>query len=152
VTVRRPVELVEALDLINRWWFAYDECRFDVLAGLVTADVGHSSRTDTGNHPFEDFIRVVETGRDPVIAHLREHRAGSPYPLRHNATNVHIVDERGEEVEVASYLFVTNIVDGTPSALSSGICTFTVRREPDDLCRLAQLDVVLDFEATGPST
>jgi hypothetical protein len=146
-----PIEPAEIHDLVNRWWFAYDEHRFEVLDGLLTDDVHHSSRTDTGDHPYEEFIQVVETGREPVIRHLREHREGSPYPLRHNATNVHVIENRGHEAEVASYLFVTNIVEGLPSPLSSGICTFTVRRESDGACRFARVDVVLDYAASGPA-
>ena len=79
-------------------------------------------------------------GRDDVMAWQTQHRLDSPYPLRHNGTNVHIVERRGNEADFRSYIYVTQIVDGV-SNLSTGIVTGTVRREGDDL-QIAALHVV----------
>ena len=51
---------------------------------------------------------------------------------------------RGEEADFASYIFVTQIVDGV-SPLSTAIVNGTVRVE-DGALRIAALHVVLDTE------
>ena len=76
------------------------------------------------------------------MAWQTDHRINSPYPLRHNAANVHVVEVRGDEATFASYIFVTQIVEGV-APLSTGIVTGTVRFEPGGL-RIAELNVVLD--------
>ena len=103
-----------AHELIHRWWLNYDEGHLDVLEGLLTDDCHTSSRTDTGDHPFEEFIRSDCHGRATAMAWMREHRKQSPYPLRHHGANIHVTAERGDELDVASYLFVTQIVDRRP--------------------------------------
>ena len=55
-------------ETIHRWWFNYDEGRFDLLEELLTDDVEFTSRTDSGTHPFEDFIRSEQSGRADVMA------------------------------------------------------------------------------------
>ncbi len=133
-------------ELLGRWWFNYDEGNFDVLAGLLTDDADFTCRTDSGATDYEDFVRSDLRGRAEVVAWQTEHRMNSPYPLRHNASNVHVVDERNDEATFASYIFVTQIVEGV-APLSTGIVTGTVRSEPDGL-RIAELNVVLDTMAS----
>jgi hypothetical protein len=130
-------------DLIGRWWWNYDEGRFDVLAALLSPDAHFIARTDTGTTAYEAFVRCDVTGRDEVMAWQTDHRVNSPSPLRHNGTNVHVVEQRGDEATFASYIFVTQIVDGAVANLSSGIVTGAVRREEGTL-RIARLEVVLD--------
>jgi hypothetical protein len=72
-----------------------------------------------------------------------DHRINSPYPLRHNAANIHVVEQRDDESTFASYIFVTQIVDGAVANLSSAIVDGGVRIE-DDALKLARLEVVLD--------
>ena len=72
-----------------------------------------------------------------------EHRRNSPYPLRHHGTNVHIVEQQGDEATFASYLQVNQVVDEMPSPIPGGIVTGTVRQEADGL-RIAALHIVLD--------
>jgi hypothetical protein len=138
-----------AHELVNRWWFTYDEGHLEVLAGLVTDDCHTTSRTELGTHPREEFIRSDCRGRDAVMAWKREHRRLSPYPLRHNAANVHVVAERGDELDVDSYLFVTKIVDRQPSALSSGLVHWTLRLT-DDGYRVSAQHTVLDSIESAP--
>jgi hypothetical protein len=138
-----------AHELIHRWWFNYDEGNLDVLQSLLTEDAHLISRTETGQHPFEEFIRSDSQGRELVMAWTKDHRAHSPYPLRHNSVNIHVTAERGDELDLESYLFVTQIVDRTPSALSSGLVHLTLRLTPDGY-RIARKEVVLDSIESAP--
>jgi hypothetical protein len=129
-------------ELLGRWWFNYDEGNFDVLAELLSEDAHFTCRTDTGTTDYEEFVRSDLRGRAEVMTWQTDHRINSPYPLRHNAANVHVVEERGDEATFASYIFVTQIVAGV-APLSTAIVTGTVRSELDGL-RIAELNVVLD--------
>jgi hypothetical protein len=136
-------------ETINLWWFNYDEGHLDVLEALLADDCHTSSRTELGTHPHEQFIASDSRGREAVMAWKKEHRKHSPYPLRHNATNVHVVAERGDEVDVESYLFVTQIVDRKPSTLSSGLVHWTLVRTPDGY-RVREQHTVLDSIESAP--
>ena len=80
-----------AHEFISRYWFNYDEGHLDVIAALLTDDCHLSSRTETGLHPQEEFIRSDNHGLDAAMAWTKDHRKHSPYPLRHHAANVHVV-------------------------------------------------------------
>jgi hypothetical protein len=138
-----------AHELVHRWWWLYDEGHLDVLEDLVADDCHTSSRTELGTHPHEDFIRSDCHGREAVMAWKREHRRHSPYPLRHHAANVHVVAEEGDELEVASYLFVTQIAGRRPSTLSSGLVRWRLVRS-DDGYRVREQHVVLDSIESAP--
>ena len=43
-----------------------------------------------------------------------DHRKNSPYPLRHNGTNIHVTNANDTEAEFRSYIFVTQIVAVLP--------------------------------------
>lgn len=135
-------------EFIHRYWFHYDEGRLEVIAGLLLDDCHLSSRTETGQHPYEEFIASDNHGREAAMAWTKDHRMHSPYPLRHNATNVFVAEERGDEVDVESYLFVTQIIDQKPSPLSSGIVHWTLTRT-DDGYKVKRKDVVLDSIASA---
>jgi hypothetical protein len=130
-------------DLVGRWWWNYDQGNFDVLAGLLTRDMRFSCRTDTGITDFEEFVRIDVTGRDDVMAWQTDHRINSPYPLRHNGTNIHVVEQGDNAATFASYIFVTQIVEGAVANLSSAIVNGAVSVEDGDV-RIARLEVVLD--------
>jgi hypothetical protein len=146
--MRRMIEPAAIQDLVGRWWFNYDEGNFQVLEELLTDDVHFSCRTDSGTTGYEDFVRADHTGRDDVMAWQTDHRLKSPYPLRHNGTNVHVVEQRGAEATFASYIFVSQIVGGV-APLSTGIVNGTVRLYGDEL-RLAAFEVVLDTADSKP--
>jgi hypothetical protein len=133
----------EAQELIGRWWFAYDQGLFDQLNSLVTEDVHFTVRTDTGKTDYEDFVNADVHGRTDVIKWQTEHRLDSPSPLRHNGANVHLAGTRGEDVLIQSYIFVTQIVEGKVSNLSTAIVTGSVRRAHGEL-KISSLHVVLD--------
>src|SRR5438874_1543777 len=109
------------------WWFSYDEGHFDFLAAHLTDDAHFMCRTDTGMTDWEDFVRADVRGRDTFIEWQSQHRLDSPYPLRHHGTNVHVVEQRGDEATFASYIHVTQIVDGQVSPIPGGIVNGTVR-------------------------
>jgi hypothetical protein len=142
------IQIAEVLELVGRWWWSYDEARFDVLTELLTDDAHFTCRTDTGKTDYEEFVRADIRGRDDVMAWQRQHRLDSPYPLRHHGTDVHLTARRGSEAEFSSYIFVTQILDGV-SNLSTAIVHGTVRHDGDAL-RLAALHVVLDTETSKP--
>ena len=137
-------DLSAVQNLIAAWWFDYDQATFERWPDYFTADARFSCRSDSGQTSFEEFIRADISGRDAVLAWQIEHRSNSPYPLRHNATNVHLTRSGATDADFRSYLFVTQIVGGAVSNLSTGLCVGTVREE-DRALRFAEMRVVLDF-------
>lgn len=129
-------------ELIGRWWWNYDEGNFGAFPDFFASDAKFTCRSDSGTADYEEFVRADVRGRDAVVAWQAEHRTNSPYPLRHNGTNVHLVDVRGDEADFASYILVTQIAGGV-SPLSTALVTGTVRVE-DGALRIAALHVVLD--------
>jgi hypothetical protein len=142
------IEPAALQDLVARWWWNYDEGNFAVLRELLADDVHFSCRTDSGATDYEEFVRADHHGRDAVMAWQTQHRLDSPYPLRHNGTNVHVVEQQGDEARFASYLFVSQIVGGV-SPLSTAIVNGRVRRDGDALL-LTELEVVLDTMDSKP--
>src|SRR3954447_10411026 len=137
------IEPAYVQDLMNHWWFSYDDADFDQLSQLLTADVHFVCRTDTGQTDWEEFVRADITGRDAVMDWQRPHRMGSPSPLRHNGSNIHVTRQGDDQADFASYILVTHMVGGSPTPLPSGVVTGTVRLEDGEL-RIAALKVVLD--------
>ena len=127
-------------DLVAGWWFDYDQGNFEAWPDYFTADSHFSCRSDSGATAFEDFIRADVSGRDAVLAWQTDHRRNSPYPLRHNGTNVHLTSGS----DFRSYIFVTQIVGGAVAPLASGYCLGAVREEGSRL-RFADMRVILDF-------
>jgi hypothetical protein len=73
-----------------------------------------------------------------------EHREQSPYPLRHNGTNIHLIGTEEGDSRFRSYIFVTQIVGGGVAPLATGICLGSVRHE-ENRWRLSDLRLMLDF-------
>ena len=90
---RTTIAISDVLELVGRWWWNYDEAHFDVLTDLLADDAHFTCRTDTGKTDYEEFVNADVRGHDDVMAWQREHRLDSPYPLRHNGTDVHIADD-----------------------------------------------------------
>jgi hypothetical protein len=143
------IEPAHLHDLVARWWFNYDEGHFDVMEGLLTDDVHFTVRTDTGRVSWAEFATGESRGREQVMTWQISHRGDSPYPLRHHGTNVHIVEQAGDEATFASYIHVTHVADEMPAPIPGGIVTGSVRQERDGL-RIAALHVVLDTETSQP--
>jgi hypothetical protein len=142
------IEPAAVQDLVARWWWNYDEGNFKVLDELLTDDVHFACRTDSGVTDYEEFVRADFRGRAAVMEWQTDHRMHSPYPLRHNGTNVHVVAQRGDEAAFSSYIFVSQIVGGV-SPLSTGIVNGVVRLD-DDVLRIAEFEVVLDTTDSVP--
>ncbi len=130
--------------LIAGWWFDYDQGNFDAWPAYFTADTRFSCRSDSRATAFEEFVTAHVQGRDEVVEWNVEHRKDSPYPLRHNGTNVHIVSGSDDECTFRSYIFVTHIVGMAVSPLASGIAQGSARLE-DGRLRFSELQVILDF-------
>ena len=142
-------DLAAVQNLLAGWWFEYDQGNADVWPSYFTSDAHFSCRSDSGQTAFEEFIRADVTGRDELVAWQVVHRRDSPYPLRHNGTNVHLTATRADGADFRSYLFVTQIVGGAVSNVASGLCLGAVREE-DGVLRLAELRVILDFTDSEP--
>lgn len=143
------IDIAAVNELVGCWWFNYDQGNFDVLETLLTDDVHFSCRTDSGNTAYEEFVRSDNRGRDAVMAWQREHRLDSPYPLRHMGLNVHLTGQRGAETTFSSYIFVTQIVDGSVSNLSTAIVNGAARHDGERV-RLSEVEVVLDTTSSVP--
>jgi hypothetical protein len=143
------IEPAALSDLLGRWWFNYDEGDFSVLSSLLTDDIHFTCRTDTGTTDFEEFVRADLRGRGEVMKWQSQHRLDSPYPLRHHGTNIHIVEQRGDEATFASYINVTQVVDMQVVSVPAGIVRGAVRHGADGL-RICALEVVLDTMTSVP--
>jgi hypothetical protein len=137
------ISLTEVQGLIGQWWYAYDEGDFATLTTLLTEDVHFECESDTGETSYEEFIRCDRQGREAVMEWQTEHRTASPYPLRHNGTNIHLAGSTSTEARFASYIFVSQIVEGQVSLLSTGLVRGTVRKVGDRL-GIAEMRVTLD--------
>jgi hypothetical protein len=144
--------LLAVQSLVSAWWYDYDAADFDAWARYFTPDARFRCRSDSGATEFEDFIKAELEGRDDVLAWHVEHRNGSPYPLRHFGTNIHITATAGDEVEFRSYLFCTQVVGTAVANLASGRVVGTARIDDDGTARFAELRVVLDFTDSVPFT
>jgi hypothetical protein len=143
------VDAAEAQQLLARWWWAYDAGDFDELRGLLAEDVHFECRTDTGATAFEEFVRAEGRGRDKVMRWQTEHRLDSPFPLRHNMTNFHLVGS-GEDCRFRHYLSVTQVKDVSPVPVPGGVVEGAVRRQPDGAVVISDLVVVLDTMDSVP--
>ncbi len=137
------IEPAHVQDLIGHWWFVYDQGDFEGMGSLITSDMRFVCRTDTGETDFEEFVRADISGREEVMEWMVPHRHGSPFPLRHHGTNVHLTRRGNDDADFASYILVAQTVAMTPSAIPSGVVTGMVRIEDGDL-RIAELTVTLD--------
>ena len=136
--------LGDVQSLLAGWWFDYDQGNFDSWPDYFTHDAHFSCRSDSEATAFEEFVTADVSGRDAVVAWNVEHREQSPYPLRHNGTNVHLIGAEEDDSRFRSYIFVTQIVSGGVAPLASGICLGSVRYE-EARWRLSDLRLMLDF-------
>ncbi len=143
------IELAEAQELLSRWWHLYDAGRMDELAELFTEDAVFHCRSDSGATPYEEFVTAHLSGRDEVMAWQRQHRADSPHPLRHHGTNFIVTERAAGQLTFSSYLFVTQVENVLPVAVSSAVVNGTIRRDGDQL-RLSEMDLVLDMTDSVP--
>ncbi|OBK30543.1 polyketide cyclase [Mycobacterium asiaticum] len=137
------ITLAELQEFIAGFWYHYDEAHYDELAARYADDIRYVSRSDSGASPFEELMSPELHGRDAVMDWLAAHREQSPYPLRHHTTNLHRIGSEGEIIRARFYLFVNQIANFVPFAVSSGVAEVGVRRGPNGL-EFTEMDVVLD--------
>jgi hypothetical protein len=137
------ITLPELQEFIAGFWYHYDEAHYDELAARYAEDVHYLTRSDTGASPFEELMSPELDGRDAVMEWLSEHRKQSPYPLRHHATNVHRTGTDGGVTRARFYIFVNQVANFVPFAVSSGVVSVGVRRGTNGL-EFTDMDVVLD--------
>ncbi|MCD9624307.1 nuclear transport factor 2 family protein [Rhabdothermincola salaria] len=139
------IQPADVQNLLGKWWFAYDNALFDEWPAMFTSDAHFTCRTDTGTTDYEEFVRADVSGHADVLAWQTQHRLDSPHPLRHNGENVHLTSASDDEAAFRSYIWVTQIVGGAPSPLSTAIVDGTVRVEEGEL-RIGELNVILDTQ------
>jgi hypothetical protein len=137
------ITLSDLQEFIAGFWYHYDEAHYDELAARYAADVRYVSRSDDGASPFEELMSPELRGRDAVLQWLTEHREQSPYPLRHHATNLHRIGASGDITRARFYLFVNQVANFVPFAVSSGVVEVSVRRTAERL-EFTEMVVVLD--------
>jgi len=143
------ITLPELQEFIAGFWYHYDEAHYDELAARYAEDVHYMSRSDSGASPFEELMSPELHGRDAVMEWLSEHREQSPYPLRHHATNVHRIGTDGEVTRARFYIFVNQIANFVPFAVSSGVTEVDVRRGANGL-EVTKMNVILDTTNSVP--
>ena len=143
------ITLTELQEFIAGFWYHYDAAHYDELAASYAEDVHYLTRSDTGASPFEELMSPELHGRQAVMDWLSEHRQQSPYPLRHHATNVHRTGVDGDVTYARFYIFVNQIANFVPFAVSSGVVDVGVRREASGL-KFTKMDVVLDTQNSVP--
>jgi hypothetical protein len=143
------VTLSELQEFIAGFWYHYDEAHYDELATRYAEDVQYLTRSDSGASPFEQLMSPELHGRDTVLEWLSEHRKQSPYPLRHHATNVHRTGADGDVTRARFYIFVNQIANFVPFAVSSGVADVAVRRGANGL-EFTEMHIVLDTTNSTP--
>jgi hypothetical protein len=138
-----PIPLPELQEFIAGFWFHYDEANYEELTVRYAEDVHYVTRSDSGSSPFEELMSPELHGRDAVMAWLSEHRKQSPYPLRHHATNVHRTGTDGDTTCARFYIFVNQVANFVPFAVSSGVANVGVRRVARGL-EFTEMDIILD--------
>jgi hypothetical protein len=139
------ITLSELQEFIASFWYHYDEAHYDELAARYAEDVHYVTRSDSGASPFEELMSPELRGRAAVMQWLSDHRKQSPHPLRHHATNVHRTGSDGEVTHARFYIFVNQIANFVPFAVSSGVVNVGVRRGVNGLV-CTEMDVVLDTQ------
>jgi SnoaL-like domain len=137
------IALPDLQELIAGFWYHYDEAHYEELASRCAQDVQYISRSDSGASPFEELMSPALHGRDAVMEWLSEHRRQSPHPLRHHATNVHRTGTDGDVTHARFYLFVNQIANFVPFAVSSGVAHVAVRCGGTGL-EFTRMEIILD--------
>ena len=143
------VTLSELQEFIAGFWYHYDEAHYDELAARYAEDVHYLTRSDSGASPFEELMSPELRGREAVMEWLSDHRRQSPYPLRHHATNVYRTGADGDVTQARFYIFVNQIANFVPFAVSSGVVNVGVRHGANGL-EFTEMEVVLDATNSVP--
>ena len=145
------ITLSEVQEFIAGFWFHYDQGHFDELALRIGDEMEYVSRSESGACPFEDLLEAELHGGAETLAWLTQHRNENPYPLRHHATNIFRTGVDGPVTNVRFYLFVNQITNAVPFAVSSGVVDVGIRRGDDGLV-FTSMKVILDADDSVPSS
>ncbi len=149
MTLSTEIPLSDIQEFMAAFWFHYDSGHYQELTARFADDATYISRSESGASPFEEVLAAHLNGRDEIIAWLTEHREGSPYPLRHNGTNIHRTGTDGDVTAVRSYIFVTQVVNHVPFAVSSGVLETGIRQGPKGL-EFTKFDLIMDTDDSVP--
>ncbi len=69
--------------------------------------------------------------------------------MRHNSTNVHRTGTDGDVTHVRSYIFVTQVANHVPFAVSSGVLETGIKRGADGLV-FTTFDLIMDTDNSVP--
>lgn len=143
------IALSEIQEFIAGFWYHYDQGHFEEVGARLADEMEYLSRSDSGACPFEHLLAAELHGKADTLTWLIEHRNENPYPCRHHATNVFRTGADGAVTNVRFYLFVNQITNNVPFAVSSGVVDACIRRSEDGLV-FTSLNVVLDAEDSVP--
>jgi hypothetical protein len=143
------ITLSEVQEFIAGFWYDYDQGDFNELAVRIGDEMEYLSRSESGKCPFEDLLAAELHGGAETLAWLTQHRDENPYPLRHHATNIFRTAVEGPVTKVRFYLFVNQVTNAVPFAVSSGIVDVGIRRGTDGLV-LTSMEVILDADDSVP--
>lgn len=143
------ITLPEVQEFLSTFWYHYDQGHFPELETRIGAEMSYLSRSDSGNCPFEELLAAELEGSAQTLAWLIEHRNVNPYPCRHHITNVHRTGTDGDVTNVRFYMFVNQITNNIPFAVSSGVIDAGLRRSGDGLV-FTSMTVILDAEDSIP--
>ncbi len=142
------LSLTELQNFIGEFWYHYDQGHFAEMGAAFTDDAVYVSRSDSGECPFEEALAADLSGAE-VVPWLVEHRKASPYPLRHHTTNLHVTGAEGPITYARHYIFVNQITEFVPFAVSSGVVEIGVRRGPNGP-QFTKMSVILDATNSEP--
>lgn len=143
------ITLSDVQEFISGFWFHYDQGHFEEVGARLADEMEYLSRSDSGACPFEHLLAAELHGKADTLTWLIEHRNENPYPCRHHATNVFRTGADGAVTNVRFYLFVNQITNNVPFAVSSGVVDAGIGRSEDGLV-FTSLNVVLDAEDSVP--
>lgn len=146
------ISLTELHNFIGGFWYHYDQADYPNMAAAFAEGATYLSRSDSGACPFEESLAADLTGAAEIVPWLIEHRGASPYPLRHHTTNLHITGHEGDVTYARFYIFVNQVTNFVPFAVSSGVTEVGVRRggsNPSGL-EFTMMSVILDVTNSEP--
>jgi len=143
------ITLSEAQEFVAAFWYHYDQGNFAEVEARIGEEMDYLSRSDSGNCPFESLLAAELHGGAETFAWLTAHRNENPYPCRHHATNLFRTGTDGEVTNIRFYLFVNQITNNVPFAVSSGVVDAGIRRSAAGLV-FTSMTVILDAEDSIP--
>lgn len=144
------ISLTELQNFVGEFWYHYDQADYPQMGAAFADDAVYLSRSDSGACPFEEALAADLSTAAAIVPWLTEHRQSSPYPLRHHATNLHVIGTDGDITYARFYLFVNQVTNFVPFAVSSGVTEVGVRRGGSSGLQFTKMSVILDATNSEP--